>query len=113
MEAKYNQYYEQASYYGIEKGQKVLLEHLQSVILYTDFSDLCTAFSSTFRSSYFGEAIQSIKNRNACYYYLSKRLRETVECFGNAGYEDYCVEMEYGPFYCGMHRIMALPTLSI
>eukprot|EP01084_Bolivina_argentea_P316372 548370_1 len=46
MQAKVNARDDQATHYGIEQGQKILLEHLQSVILYTDFSDLCTAFSS-------------------------------------------------------------------
>eukprot|EP01084_Bolivina_argentea_P266660 452360_1 len=47
------------------------------------------------------------------FYYLSKTLRETVECFGNGGDDLYTHEVEHGPFYCGMNRIMTLPTFSI
>ncbi len=72
----------QAYHYGIKEGQEISLQHLKSVILYTDFSDLCSSFSSTFRPIYFGEPLQEIKKRNRNYFHLSKLLRETVECFG-------------------------------
>eukprot|EP01084_Bolivina_argentea_P304144 525189_1 len=79
----------QAKDYGVKENEQISYQHLQSVILYTDFSELCTSFSSTFRPMYFGESIESIKKRNRYYFHLSKTLRETVECFGNGGYEDY------------------------
>eukprot|EP01084_Bolivina_argentea_P264883 448848_1 len=73
MKAKYHPK-DQAAHYGINKGAGITLKHIQSVIMYTDFTDLSTLFSSTFRPAYFGEALESIKKRNQCFYYLSKTL---------------------------------------
>eukprot|EP01084_Bolivina_argentea_P047024 86630_1 len=36
-------------HYGIDKGSKLGFKNLISLILYTDFSDLCKDFSCTFR----------------------------------------------------------------
>eukprot|EP01084_Bolivina_argentea_P105583 189071_1 len=71
MKAQYNEYVDQAEHYGINKVAGIILKHLQSVILYTDFTDLSTLFSSTFRPAYFGESVESIKKRNQCFYHLS------------------------------------------
>eukprot|EP01084_Bolivina_argentea_P264884 448849_1 len=73
MKAKYA-YGDQAAHYGINERAGISIKHIQSVILYTDFTDLSTLFSSTFRPAYFGEALESIKKRNQCFYYLSKTL---------------------------------------
>eukprot|EP01084_Bolivina_argentea_P299437 516149_1 len=50
---------DQAAHYGINKGAGISLKHIQSVILYTDFTDLSTLFSSTFRPANFGEQKES------------------------------------------------------
>eukprot|EP01084_Bolivina_argentea_P245943 411689_1 len=103
IKAKYSTF-DQAQHYGIKKGETISLFHIQSVILYTDISELSTSFSSTFRAIYFGEHLKSIKKRNRNYYNLSKTLRETVECFGNTGDEYGSINHIYyenGPFYCG------------
>eukprot|EP01084_Bolivina_argentea_P000508 952_1 len=75
MEAKFGSD-DQAAHYGIPKKTQISIKHLQSVILYTDFTDLSTLFSSTFRPAYFGEPLETIKKRNQCFYYLYKTLRE-------------------------------------
>eukprot|EP01084_Bolivina_argentea_P065250 118944_1 len=110
MKAKYQS---RAQHYGIDKNTPISLQHLQSIILYTDFTRLSGVFSSTFRRAYFGEPLEKIKKRNKRFYYMSKILRETVELYGNTGDEYFGNIKEHGPFYCGMNRIMALPSFSI
>ena len=104
---------EQSKYYGIDEGSVISLQHVQSVILYTDFTGLSSSFSSSFREITVGESLESIKLRNQSFYYMSKYLRETVELFGDTGDNLNSGQREDGPFYCGMTRIMALQTFSI
>eukprot|EP01084_Bolivina_argentea_P000509 954_1 len=121
--------------YGIKRGSKISLKHLQSVICYCDLTDLCTDFSSTFRATRFGESLKCIKLRNKNYYHLSKALRESVEYFGNKGkvlntkshnlkdlgfyVHDKMIWMEHvpraekGPFYCGISNVMNVPAFNI
>eukprot|EP01084_Bolivina_argentea_P234502 394798_1 len=75
-------------HYNITKGTQLSLPNLVSVILYTDYSDICTHFSATFRKITVFEVIKSIKNRNSNYWWMSKLLRETVEIYGHCRYGD-------------------------
>ena len=93
-------------HYGIAYGTILGFNNLVSLILYTDFSDLCRDMSSTFRKISEYETLSSLKARNSQYYWLSRLLRETVECFG------------YGPspktsFYTGISLVMAVPSFRI
>ena len=96
-----------ARHYGIAEGQPITVEHIQSVLLYTDFTKLCSVFSASFRADHFGESLDSIKARNASWFEMSKLLRETVECFGNTKFQ------EKGPFYCGVNRLMVVPSFGM
>ena len=58
----------------IRYGDVMSLSHLISLICYTDFSDLCTAWTSTFRQIVVGESRQSMDLRLMCYHHLSKYL---------------------------------------
>eukprot|EP01084_Bolivina_argentea_P101471 181914_1 len=102
-------------HYGISKSDPIGKEHLYSVILYCDFTNLCTAFSSSFRPTKFNEPLSSIKNRNSKYYWLSRRLREAVQYYGQSGkksnYDD--TNSEIGPFYTGMNLILNMPSFAI
>ena len=113
-------------YYGIEVGAALLFYHILALILYTDYSALCTAFSATFRSLRPFETLKSIKQRNACYYWMSRYLRELVECFGRCsngdtfdkrddGYDDYNKPLDAmkGPFYCGMNFKLNVPSFAM
>ena len=86
------------------KSQFISLEQLISIILYTDYTDLCTHFSATFRKLNPFETIESIKRRHSKYYHLSKTLRSTVNTFGETRYH----HKFKGPFYCGMSMVMTL-----
>eukprot|EP01084_Bolivina_argentea_P085065 153774_1 len=98
------------------------LSHLCAIILYCDFSDLSTNFSSTFRKMEPFETLVSIKARNSRYYWLSKILRETVEIYGQCrfgkrihqkkGRKKYANQL-CGPYYCGMSSLIIMPGFNI
>ena len=91
-------------------GQSPLKDHhIYSLLAYTDFSELCTDFSSTYRAAYPGESLKLIKTRNSKYYHTARHLKELVQYFGLRGLHDRVS----GPFYCGMGVVLNLPQFSI
>lgn len=116
-------------HYGIKPKAPLSLQHILSVILYTDWTELSTAFSSTFRSISQQEKLSSVKSRNREFRNWSKTLRETVEYFGNNGeppeftelsdgakkeiekYQEY--DFVTGPFYSGLSFVMVIPEFNI
>ena len=75
--------------YGIKDGSEISVQHIMSVLFYTDFTDQSAAFSGTFRRTSPFEADESLKARNREFWNWSKLLRETVECFGQSMGELY------------------------
>eukprot|EP01083_Nonionella_stella_P254839 875311_1 len=73
-------------YYGLDYLAKpqIKFEHLLSLVLYTDYIDLSTDFSSTFRKNNAFETLESMKRRNREYYWMSRWLRECVEMHGQS-----------------------------
>ena len=68
---------------GQNKGGVALSkEHLFAVILYCDFSALCTAFSATFRLRDEFEDIESLKARHSQFGHFGRLLVELVLDFG-------------------------------
>eukprot|EP01084_Bolivina_argentea_P148178 259113_1 len=102
-------------HYRVPTRASIGEENLIAVILYTDFSALSTDFSSTFRKLTPWETLASIKNRNRQYWWMSKRLRETVERFGQRGLRGKVSNNPglVGPFYTGMSCVMTLPEFNI
>eukprot|EP01084_Bolivina_argentea_P077406 140399_1 len=107
-------------HYEIPPNSPITSEHLQSIILYTDFSALCTDFTSTFRKNNIFETEISIKKRNAKYLWFSRRLRESVEYFGGNWWSigEYGQTKEWKstgeePFYCGMSFCLVMPQYDI
>ena len=94
-------------YYDIASGAVLPSSHIMGLILYCDFTGLCTSFSSTFRRLYPLESLKGVKQRNKMYWWMSKILRETVEIYGDDRWD------EPGPFYCGMSFLMVMPSFSI
>ena len=98
--------------YGYPKGTRIGLDNLLSIVLYTDFTALCSDFSSTFRKRSPFELLGIAKRRNSKYWWFSKTLLETIQVFGESRikdtkkmiYGDFC-----GPFYCGMSTVMKIP----
>ena len=104
-------------HYGLRTYSPLSKEHLLSIILYCDWSDLCTAFSATFRRQRAFEPITAIKLRNREFWWLSKLLRETVELYGDTkGYYERTTKKwtgVQGPFFCGMSFIATIPSFNI
>ena len=96
----------------IRRGTPLLLQNLVCLMLYTDESDLCTNFSSTFRQKQSYEPLTLIKNRNREYWNWSKTLRETVQFYGSDRWSDGDRKIK-GPFFCGMYNISARPLIWI
>ena len=97
-------------YYGINKDSPLLVEHLLSVLLYCDYTKHSASFSRSFRKTDEFEGLQSIKQRNSKYFWMAKRLRETVEIYGTcSAYRPYL----NGPFYTGISRVINMPYFSI
>ena len=113
-------------HYDIEQGESISVQNLLSVILYCDWTDLSTRFSSTFWKTESYESIESIKKNNREYAIWSKLLRETVQFYGNKGYlnkfpNDPVMNEKWnvndgrikGPFYCGLSAVMVIPKFNI
>eukprot|EP01084_Bolivina_argentea_P077638 140865_1 len=108
-------------HYGIKFGVPITREHLYAVILYCDFTDFSTDFTSTFRALKWNESITSLKKRNSKFYHISKALREIVQYYGIRGYKvedteddnDDNDDYEPGPFYTGMSFVMNIPSFAI
>eukprot|EP01084_Bolivina_argentea_P086410 156186_1 len=106
-------------HYGITAERPILLDHVLAIILYTDWSDLCNAFSSTFRKKTAFEPMGAAKDRNAEYANWSRYLREAIQYYGQNRLgvyddekEDY-VEQLNGPFFCGMSFVMPVAAFNI
>ena len=87
--------------YGVVPGSEVSFNHLLALCLYTDFSDLCTDFSKSFRRIDNYESLESVKVRNRNYHFMGKYLRECVELFGDYNHK-YSNNKLQGPFYSGL-----------
>ena len=115
--AKYTDYKHMFLHYGIAFGAILLFGHILSLILYTDYSKLSSAFSSTFRQIHNFETLKNIKRRNAAFFWMSKFLRELVECFGQCSVGDVengkWVDRMYGPFYCGMNIKLTVDSFAM
>ena len=105
-------------YLRYEIAAALIFEHILSLILYTDYTKLSTDFSSSFRKLSTFETLKSIKQRNALYFWMSKFLRELVECFGQCSNGDYDVEKGKrikmrGPYFCGMNMRLNIPSFAM
>eukprot|EP01084_Bolivina_argentea_P043419 80010_1 len=93
--------------HDISAGEHISKQHLYSIILYCDWSKLCSEFSGTFRKRTSFESLRSLKSRHSKYYWFGKLLVETVNDFGTIGLK------ERGPFYCGMSIVLNIPSFAI
>eukprot|EP01084_Bolivina_argentea_P112299 200295_1 len=103
-------------HYGIKPGSKWQEKHLQAIILYTDNTVLCTKFSQSFRAIFSYESLESIKQRNREYWWMSKALREAIQIFGDDGYGDPyddSINILTGPFYTGMSSERVVYSFNI
>ena len=92
--------------------KKLPKENLIAIILYTDYTNLSSVFTSSFRKISVYESLDSVILRNRKFYWLSRILRETVELYGSwrIGKENKALS---GPFYCGMSFLMNFGAFAI
>eukprot|EP01084_Bolivina_argentea_P295273 508299_1 len=118
--------------YGIKNNEyiHISLEQLLVIIIYCDWTDLCSKFGESFRKKSLCESMESVKNRNKEFAICSRLLRESVEYFGDRGFG----ELKYltdsiprpliqrrlniyneirGPFFCGLSFLMVMPHINI
>eukprot|EP01084_Bolivina_argentea_P270153 459309_1 len=68
--------------YDIPQKTPLKYDNLMSVLFYTDYTKLSYQFSLTFRKTQKNETDENMKKRNSVFWNWSKKLRETVELFG-------------------------------
>eukprot|EP01084_Bolivina_argentea_P117806 209142_1 len=100
--------------YKIDQGESLTYAHILSMVLYTDYSELCTDFSSTFRQKH-SETLESMKRRNSKYYWFSKKLRECVECYGQCRVDGkrWGNDELSGPFFCATSVVMTISSFNL
>eukprot|EP01084_Bolivina_argentea_P260797 440542_1 len=102
---------------NIKKGEPISIKHLKSIMLYCDYTTLCTSFSATFRAIKRKESLQSIKKRNREYWWMSKYLQETVQYFGETG--TLMLDFQQSdfvpspPIFSGLSCVMVVPSFMI
>eukprot|EP01084_Bolivina_argentea_P281471 481588_1 len=73
-----------AKVYNISRGDAVSVQHILSILLYTNFSKQCYLFSETYRKIGEYESDKDLKLRHQEVANWGKLIRETVEAFGTA-----------------------------
>ena len=66
----------------MEEGGIIAKERLIAVVLYTDYSDLSSHFTSSFRKRTNTEDVSAVIERNSEYWWMSKILKETIQFYG-------------------------------
>ena len=99
-------------HFGIANGSLLSTEHLEALILYTDFTEYSTAFSESTRKVDWDEDLDSVKQRNSQYCHTSRLLREAVTYFGSDG-RGKMNGRENGPFWLGLNVVLTLNEFSI
>ena len=88
--------------------------HLVAIILYCDYSELCTDFRQSFRKMHQFETLDQIKKRNSNYRHWSQCLRQTVYCFGQRKDDkNGMLPKLNGPFYCGMDMVLNISQFNM
>ena len=102
-------------HFDIPKDTPLSPEHLQAIVLYCDFTKLCTLFSESLRKNKWDDGLKEIKTRNGLFFYFSKFLRELVTYFGSDG--GYCGGamngVVKGPFFSGVSVVLSVGEFSI
>ena len=98
------------------KGAPLTVNHLQSIILYCDYSDLSRDFTISFRKTHPFQPLSQIKNHNSKYYYWSKILKETIKEYGQnntrRGGNGLLSKLD-GPFFCGMCVVLNITQFNM
>ena len=100
--------------YGLSEGDAIPIDYLICIILYTDYGDLSTHFSASFRARHKYEPISASKRRNTYYYWLSKGLKELIALFGqNYRNASGALNKLQGSFFTGMSFVLTMSDFLI
>jgi len=99
-------------HFGINNGEKLKSEHLQALILYTDWTDLCTLFSRSLRKDSTCDSLDEVKKKNSKFFYWSKYLRELITYFGSSG-DGLMNKKVKGPFFSGVNCVLNVSEFAI
>lgn len=104
-----------ADNYGkLERDSPLNIDGIICMILYCDYTQLSANFTKSFRKSHTFEILESIKRRNSGYFFWSKILRETIDCYGqNRKRGNGLLDKLNGPYFCGMSIELKLPHFDI
>eukprot|EP01083_Nonionella_stella_P008902 25787_1 len=81
-------------HYNIPRNTPLSIVNFQAICVYCDLTYIRDKFISTFQPQDKHEIISSVIKRHESFYFLSKRLRETVQYFGDNIYTHH-----HGPFF--------------
>eukprot|EP01083_Nonionella_stella_P043260 116728_1 len=93
---------------GIKDGSPITAPHVLSLLLYCNFTELCTVFSSAFRRISEAETDEEVKERNAHFFHWSRLLFEAIHLFGTL-----IAYHEFGKCaYHGVSRVMVFDSMN-
>eukprot|EP01084_Bolivina_argentea_P271843 462645_1 len=68
--------------YNVNRGDLLSIHHILALRFYSDFSNLCTEYRSTFRRIRKDETDDEIRKRHSKFYFLSRFIFEAIHFFG-------------------------------
>ena len=92
----------------LKKDSPVTGEHLLAIVLYCDFTELCTAFSKTFRVDNVFASLESVRSRHSAFAIFGQLLVELVLEFGKNRKNG-----ESGPYFTGINCVLNIGTFAI
>eukprot|EP01083_Nonionella_stella_P190731 706327_1 len=93
---------------GIKEKSPITVPHVLSLLFYCNFTQLCTAFSSTFRRIRPDETDEEVKERNAHFFHWSRLLLEAIHLFGTP-----LTARSFGKHtYHGVSRVMVFDSMN-
>eukprot|EP01084_Bolivina_argentea_P006060 11455_1 len=90
--------------YNHKENSRITINHILSIVIYTNFNEINYEFSKTFRRIHPKESDDSVRTRHRNFYHWAKYLVETVHCYG-----DDCGEIS---FYRGIDRMCFFEDFS-
>ena len=107
---KVNQYINTETVKSLHRNLRITRDELISIVLYTDYTELSSDFTSTFRKKWTFEPLSAIKKRHKKYAWWSRELKSAISRFG-ANYQNG--EGMTGPFYTGMSCVMNIVNFNV
>eukprot|EP01084_Bolivina_argentea_P054362 99718_1 len=93
--------------YEIQPGSLLTINHILSIILYTDYDTLSYKFSSIFRTPQTTVSDEYLKQKGREYYNWIKSLTETVDCFGTSLQESNVNTLYHGVSFLYFDKFIA------